>query len=269
MFHDVRVERCDYGVFVPRNASGTIQLINWHIEAEKYAVGINSNSSTHVLIGQSRVASGKIEAFGGALVLLDCDIDTQGQPLKVGSESRIIMAGNRLRRVTIDNQSMYEMHISNEPINDFKKIPEFPYKDIHFFRQRPDRAALYVATDAPFNVRANDNTVDNTQPLQAVLDHAASHGGGIVYLPPGKYRMLGHITVPEGVELKGSVDVGSQPMGPGSVLEAYEGKGDESAPPFITMQKRSGLRGIVINYPEQKFDDILQGGRLVPHVYLL
>jgi len=271
MFHDVHVERCDYGVLVPSNAFGTVQLTNWHIEAAKYAVGIDRSASAHILIGQSRIVSGSIETFGGTLAFLDCDIDTQGQPFKVGSESRVLMAGNRLRNVSIDNQSMFETHISNEPINDFKKIPEFPYKDIHLFRQRPDRAALYVATDAPFNVKANDNTVDNTQPLQTALNHAASHGGGIVYLPPGKYRMLGHITIPEGVELKGAVDVGSQPMGPGSVLEAYEGKGNANAPPFITMQRRSGLRGVVINYPEQRFNEILKGtgdrAILDPHVY--
>ena len=96
------------------------------------------------------------------------------QPLQIGAESRIIMAGNRVRRA-IDNQSIFEAHISNEPLKDFKKIPDFPYKDIHLFRQRPDRAALYVATDAPFNVKANDNTVDNTQPLQAALDHATRY----------------------------------------------------------------------------------------------
>ena len=267
MFHNVRVEGCDYGVFVPKNAFGTIQLTNWHIDATQYAVGIDTDCSMHVLMGQSSITSGKIEAYGGSLVLLDCDIGAHRQPLKIGTESRIVMAGNRVHRA-IDNQSIFETHISDEPLIDFKKTPDFPYKDIHMFRQRPDRAALYVATDAPFNVRANDHSFDNTQPLQAVLDHAASHGGGVVYLPPGKYRLLGHITIPEGVELKGSVDVGSQPMGPGSALEAYGGKGNADAPPFITMQRRSGLRGVVIDYPEQKYYEILQGGgRLVPHVY--
>ena len=270
MFHDVHIERCDYGLFVPKNASGTLQLTNWHIEAGHYAIGTDVNCSTHVLMSQSKITSGKIEAFGGTLVLLDCDIDTRQQPLKIGPESRVLMAGNRLRRVTIDNRSLFECPIVEGSLRGFSKIPAFPYKAISTFRQRPSRTALYVATDFP-GVKANDNSVDNTQSLQAVLNHAATRGGGVVYLPPGKYRLLGHLTIPEGVELKGAVDVGSVPLGPGSVLEAYEGKGNANAPPLLTMQKRSGLRGIVINYPEQQYNELLQGtgdeAIINPHVY--
>jgi len=272
MFHDVRVEDCDYGLFVPKNASGTLQLTHWHIEAKKFAVGIDTNCSTHILFGQSKIVSGKMEAFGGSLVFLDCDIDTAKPQLKIGPESRVIMAGNRFsQRVGVTNRSMFECRFIGTPIEDFAKIPEYPYRDRQTFRQRPDRASLYVATDAPYGVKANDNRVDNTQALQAVLDRAGADGGGVVYLPPGKYRLLGHISIPEGVELKGAVDVGSVPLGPGSILEAYEGKGNKNAPPLITMQKRSGLRGIVINYPEQNFDELLRGtgdqAVLDPHVY--
>ena len=88
------------------------------------------------------------------------------------------------------------------------------------------------------------------------MNAASADGGGIVFLPPGKYKVLGTLTVPSGVELKGAVDVSTAPMGPGSVLEVYSGKGNESGTPFISLSRGSGLRGVVFDYPEQQGDDV-------------
>ena len=277
MFHDVRVERCDYGVFAPRYAPGSIQLTNWSIDAMQYAIAADVNSSIHIMVNQSEIVSGKIGILGGVLILLDSDVDIPAPQIRIGPEARSIIAGNRFSQpAEIVDNSMFETQFIETPILGLTKIPEFPYQDIFSYRQRPDRAALYVATDAPHGViansgNANDNSIDNTDALQAVLNLAASEGGGVVYLPPGKYRILGSISIPEGVELQGAVNVGSVPLGPGSILEAYGGKGDAEATPFITMQRRSGLRGFAIDYPEQKFMELLRGtgdtAVLEPHVY--
>ena len=272
MFHDVRVENCEYGLFVPKNAGGTLQLSHWNINATRYAVGVDSNSSTHVLINQSTIASGKIEVYGGVLIVLDSEIDNKRPQMKIGSASRVILAGNRFsEKVGIVNHSIYECQFVRQPIEHFKKIPAFPYKKPQTIKQKPDRIALYVATSPEFGVKPNDNDIDNTRSLQNVLDRAKADGGGIVYLPPGKYRVLGHLTIPSGVELKGATDIGSVPLGPGSILEIYEGKGNPDASPFIIMEERSGLRGVVFNYPEQKAEEILRGNGeeaiFNPHAY--
>jgi len=272
MFHDVNIVDCEYGLFVPRYAGGTVQLSNWNIKADKYAIGIDSNSSTNVLFNQSTITSGKIEALGGTLVIIDSDINNEAPQIKIGAESRAIITGNRFaEEVEIENKSMYECQIDHEPIADLKKIPEFPYKDPQTIKQKPNRIALYVVTADEFGAKPNDDTIDNTQAIQKALDKAKADGGGIVYLPVGKYRVLGHLTIPSGVELKGSMDVGSVPTGPGSILEVYENKGNPTGTPFLALEENSGIRGVVFNYPEQKFTDILAGtGRdaiINPHEY--
>ena len=270
MFHDVKISNCDYGLFVPNRGTGVVQASHWEIAAAKYALAIDKNAATCVLMNQSKIVSGKIEVLGGVVAVLDSDIDTEKPQVQIGSESRAVLAGNRFAKgVDIENRSMYECRISHDRLANYKKIPEFPYKSPYTILQRPERNILYVATES--GVIPDDNTIDNTQALQTLLNRAYLEGGGIVYLPPGKYRIPGHLTIPNGVELHGATDVGSVPLGPGSILEAYEGKGNADAPPFLTMQERSGLRGIVINYPEQKFDEILKGtgdeAMLEPHIY--
>ena len=270
LFHDVRISDCDYGLFVPKRGTGILQASRWEIAATKYAFAIDQDAAVRISMNQSRVFSGKIELLGGVAAILDSDINTDKPQVQIGQESRVIMAGNRFSKgVDIRNHSMYESQISHDRLLNYKKIPDFPYKLPETMVQRPERNVLYIATE--HGVKPNDNSIDNTQALQTLLNRAGSEGGGIVYLPVGKYRILGHLTVPTGVELHGAVDVGSVPLGPGSALEAYEGKGNTDAPPLLTMQERSGLRGIVINYPEQKFNELLKGtgdaAILEPHVY--
>ncbi|HEX6432131.1 MAG TPA: carbohydrate-binding protein, partial [Niastella sp.] len=71
---------------------------------------------------------------------------------------------------------------------------------------------------------------------------------------------LGHLTVPANVELKGANDVSTAPTGPGSVLEVYADQGNAAGTPFLRLSAGSGIRGLVINYPQQV-------GSLVPNFY--
>lgn len=266
MFQDVEVTNCEYGLFIPAHAGGAVQLNNCRLQASKYAIGVDANSSTRLLVNQCRITSGKVEALGGTLVMTDSDIDNNTPQIILGPESRGIISGNRFgKTATIENRSMYECQINHTPIKESKKIPVFPYQDPQTIKQKPDRTTLYITTEEPYSAR-NDGTTDNTQAIQQALDKAKAEGGGIVYLPAGKYRVNGHLRIPSGVELKGAMDVGSVPTGPGSVLEVYEGKGNDKATPFITMEERSGIRGVVINYPEQKFSTILSNSGKYPVV---
>jgi len=273
MFHDVQIEDCEYGLYVPPGGDGTLQGSCWEVAATKYAIAIDQDASTHVMVTQSQFLSGEIVTLGGTLSLLDSDVDTEQPQITIGSESRALLGGNRFAEgADIVNNSMYECRIDHNPLgNDYKRIPPCPYPFWRTLNQRPDRDVLYIATQS--GVTPDDN-IDDTQSLQALLDRAASEGGGVVYLPPGKYRINGHLTIPTGVELHGATDVGSVPTGPGSVLEAYGGKSDADAPPLLTLQEFSGLRGIVIDYPDQMYRELVQAGGgdstngiLEPYVY--
>lgn len=93
---------------------------------------------------------------------------------------------------------------------------------------------------------------DNTSALQKALDAAgAKPKGGTVFVPAGFYRVLGTLTIPSGVELRGSSDVPHHTQNAGTVLYATYGKGNETAKPFISLSPSSGARGIGIWYPQQ------------------
>lgn len=103
-----------------------------------------------------------------------------------------------------------------------------------------------------FGAIANYGTAeatDNTAAFQAALD-AAREKGSEVYVPGGHYLFRGHLTVPQGVTLRGTWNA---PPGreTGSVLLPTEGKGVEDGPPFITLEGGCCVSGLVITYPEQ------------------
>ncbi|MCL2772576.1 MAG: hypothetical protein FWD71_04420 [Oscillospiraceae bacterium] len=135
--------------------------------------------------------------------------------------------------------------LSPEKIN-IPKLPRGGHKK-YPFKTKPESDNLYNVKD--FGA-VGDGVFDNTRIFQKVLDEAAKTGG-IVYVPAGWYRFDAYITIPTGVELRGVFHVPCHTMGGGSVLQPYGSKGNEAGTPFITMQKNSGLRGVVIHYPEQ------------------
>ena len=257
MFHKVDVVNCDYGLFIPRGAEGAILLSDCNIRASKYAVGADAGSGARILINQCSILSGKIEVQGSTLDITNSDIKNGAPQIIIGPEARAIVAGNRFtEKADIDNQSMYECKIDHNPIAGLREIPDFPYLDPQTIKQKPDRIHLYVVTASEFGAVPDNNTVDNTGAIQNALNKAKADGGGIVYLPVGNYRVLGNLTIPTGVELQGASDIGSVPVGPGSILEVYANKGNGSGTPFLQMEEGSGLRGLAFNYPEQNFNDI-------------
>ncbi|MBQ9106768.1 MAG: hypothetical protein IJY56_02630 [Clostridia bacterium] len=93
-----------------------------------------------------------------------------------------------------------------------------------------------------------DNTAksDATAAIQKALDDAKKNGGGIVYVPAGKYQIDGNLTVPAGTMLIGSYYYAASSPTYGTVLYAYSKEKD-----FITVNgDKSGVVGFQITYPE-------------------
>ncbi|MBP8303986.1 MAG: hypothetical protein KBE04_07665 [Phycisphaerae bacterium] len=112
-----------------------------------------------------------------------------------------------------------------------------------------------------------DGKTDDTAAFQKALDTAGEAGGGIVRASRGNYLFAGHLTVPQAVTLAGiwgSVPAHNglrdpglpKPTEDGTTFLVTEGAGDEDAPPFITLQTNSTLKGVVIYYPQQNTDDV-------------
>jgi len=107
-----------------------------------------------------------------------------------------------------------------------------------------------------------DGSADDTSAFQSALDAMGAAGGGIVFVPRGKYRFDGSLTIPRAVTLEGvfaaaPAHAGIRDRSPakpeyGTVLMPYGGKGSEDGFPFITIQENATLRGVVVYYPEQQ-----------------
>ena len=148
------------------------------------------------------------------------------------------------------------VHVLDGPADGVPAVPET------VTAPRPAEHLVDV-TAAPYDVPRTPgefSDVDATAGIQAALDDVADAGGGVVYLPAGWYTVRGRLTVPEGVELRGSAGVANRDsleLSGGTVLMAYDGRtaaddpAADTAPAFITLAgEDAGVRGLRVFHPE-------------------
>ncbi|RXZ80067.1 carbohydrate-binding protein [Paenibacillaceae bacterium] len=264
MFTNVRVEKSETGIAIDADNTGVVQLSGCDIDAATTAILAAVSPNSKILMQQCKINNGEVNIQGGAFVVSDSDFNNAAPQVIIDEEARANIIGNRFKEeAQIDNNSKYITIIDHTPTQ-VKKVPEFP--EIAVQTHKPAREALYVVTKAPFHAK-NDGTTDNTSAIQSALDQAAADGGGVVFLPPGTYKVLGNLNVPSGVELKGAVDNGTVPMGPGSTIDVYADRGNESGDPFMKLSPNSGIRGLVFNYPEQVAKTDISN--IAPYPYLI
>lgn len=257
MFTEIKIAGCQYGFYAAANTGGIAQLYKWDISATNAAVFSDQTSTTKISLQESKVTTGKVQLQGGLLLATDNDFNNPAPQIQFEINSRGNLTGNRFSQaVQISEKSVFVNQIDHTPVIT-SKLPAY----FEFIPQskKPTRNVLYNVLS--FGVTKGTRTAipaaDATTGIQNALNQAMNDGGGIVYLPPGHYRINGSLTIPTGVELKGSVDVAEFPMGPGSVLEVYGSKGNENGTPCIQMKQGSGVRGVVFNYPDQVFCTVL------------
>ncbi|MDR2148806.1 MAG: discoidin domain-containing protein [Tannerella sp.] len=267
MFTRVRITDCDQGITVGSGVGGSAaQFYDCEISARQNALSIPDDASLKLMMQQSNVHSGEVNISGGILMAVDCDFDNEQPQVSIGAAARTILSGNRFAKpVEISNRSLFENAIDHRPVS-IKPLPDFP--EIEPRKTKPLKNALYVVTDEEFGA-IPDAVTDNTEAIQNALNKAGSEGGGIVFLPPGKYRVNGNLTVPSGVEIKGASDVAAVPMGQGSIIEIYAGKNDPTGTPFLQLSEKSGIRGITFNYPEQRSSMTVNPAMLPKYPYCL
>lgn len=247
MFSRVTTSGCDSGFVVGPNQSGGVQFLNCTIDANVNAVAVNSSSSSRVLMQKCTFARGAVSISGGVFTASDCDFNNAAPQVTLGTNSRGIITGDRfLNPANIQNKSQWTCAIDQTPmVVDTLPPLTINSQPVH----QPPRMVMYNAV-SQFGAK-NDNATDNTSAIQSALNQASSDGGGIVFLPPGKYRVNGNLTIPTGVELTGAADISTAPSGAGSILETTAGRGNASAAPFIKVSTGGGLRGLTFDYPDQ------------------
>lgn len=104
-----------------------------------------------------------------------------------------------------------------------------------------------------------DGATDDSAAFAAAL--GAARPGQTVFVPPGRYRLAGSLTIPSGVTLEGTwTGLGRQPD---NCLLAVGGRGTADGPGLIVMAANSAVRRLAIEYPEQASD----GDEPVPYPY--
>ena len=243
-----KITNCEYGFYLADCKDGLMQVLACDISASKSAVYISTNTKTKVLMSQCNINQGGVELIGGVISMTNNVFKNSTPQINLGSDVRSVITGNTFQQaVQIKNTSKYDNIIDHTAVM-MSAVPAFQYTTSDDIKQKPARMVMYLATD--FGV--SPSATDNATALQTALNKAQTDGGGIVFMPPGRYKFLSNLSIPSGVELKGAVDNKCDPQGCGTVLEVYAGKGQsETSTPFISMEPNSGLRGITFNYPDQ------------------
>ena len=187
----------------------------------------------------------------GNLAVVGSTFTNPGEALTLNSEvSSAVVTGNKFagRPGYVNQSSSARVIINDTPVAE-SKMPVIPRLKDRV--TKPAKTDLYVVTESPWNPRT-DTGADDTPAIQRALDAAGENGGGIVFLPGGMYPVHGNLSVPAEVELRGTYDMPHTTIAAiGTGLMLYGGRGDEKAPPALTLKARAGLRGVSLLYPEQ------------------
>lgn len=218
---NVRIERCDVGIQVDSIDA------RWGMIVAKSQIYGSENAIMNNTFGVVKLAGTELSGgqAGGKFVVKNI-----GQLFDfIKSLFRYGINANRKYLIECDNLDGYTVDYS---------------------------AAPYKPAENLFTVQADKTGAVNASPaIQAALDLAAG-AGGVVYIPAGKYRMNEPVTVPAGVELRGSSSVPTRDQ-PGSsrgtVILAYYGLNPgnpDTDTALITLGTNAGVRGIRIFFPE-------------------
>ena len=129
---------------------------------------------------------------------------------------------------------------SNIDICEDTSVKIIPAAKINLSQASNHKPASKALVDLTGKITPNTNI---SSALQTAMDSIKS-GGGFVYLPAGTFRLDNPITIPTGVELRGSIDVPVYNTSKATILLTNYGKNNENLTALITMSTRSGLVGI-------------------------
>ncbi|OCT12219.1 S-layer protein [Paenibacillus pectinilyticus] len=155
----------------------------------------------------------------------------------------------------VENQSaLAELNVRKDESYVLETLPEVASLD-RAVLPKPATAQLFDVTAAPYAADASGRT-DVSAVIQQALTDAGEAGGGTVYLPAGIYRADSRLTVPSGVELRGSWDVPHHTIGGGTVLFTNYGLNQSNGDAFITLEASAGIKGLSVYYDQQNYIDV-------------
>ena len=250
----ITMKNCEYGVYVTGSREGFLRYYDSDIEATQYAVYQESPETTLSMMATT-IRKGRVYTKKGNNIFVNNTFRT--------SAPHIELDCGTVAATLIGNVDYYGKPIeyTNPGACTFgydEKAADLP---TYTPMTREEAAGRVVGPNsgnflAPTDID-NTGATDVTEQIQAYLTELGN-GGGTLFLRPGKYRIDGTVTVPTGVELRGSGDYASIPKAVNTILQVYtpieEGKDQYTSTATVTLSADSGLRGVIFNYPEMISD---------------
>ena len=187
-----------------------------------------------------------IELRNGNALLTQCEFAGVGRHVHLDAAAKSLGAFNSGREGKLDVVSDGAA-VSSIVFDDSKLFEPMPSDVKTDIAVRPHAASdRVVKLNLPRETGYDDKvpTVDVSDMLQAELN-ALARRGGTLYLPAGRYLVDKPITVPSGVELKGSWNVPHHSMGGGTALFTTY-LGNEAGESLISLEANAGICGLNI-----------------------
>lgn len=238
-------------------ATSALRIYDCSFENENGpAVAIDMDAPALVAVQNSTFSVGAdfaVDADGGILSLTNNDFSDCAKVVRVASTALAAIVSNNRYTGEVINELSDDAAIVNASVNKLPTAADFT--------QSIGEAPIVAAKQLVFSVKdygaAGDGMTDDSDAFYKAISAAEAAGGGIVFVPAGHYNVKDGFDIPSGVELRGVHEGMHVTTGEGSVIYVTENPGEEQASAFITMEARSGLRGITFWYPEQNWKQIV------------
>jgi len=193
----------------------------------------------------------------GIFNLVNCSLSGSPQCVMSASANRAAFTGCTFSPAQniINHGSAGNLLIDARPSSS-NAMPNVNWTNVinDYVSRQPAKTNLYVATS--YGAIGN-GVIDDTLAIGSALAAAGANGGGIVYLPAGKYHLTNTLYVPGGVELRGPYEMrhstwpGADGIAKGAILQPYGGAGTTNGPVAVALEANSGLVGMTISYETQ------------------
>ncbi len=222
------------------------------------AVNLVGADWTTAMAFQNCSITGTMQLTGpGVFNLVNCSLNASTQCVMSASATRAAFTGctfSPTQKIVNSGNVSNLLVDARQAISNALPIVYWTNVINDYVSRKPAKTSLFVGTT--YGTTGN-GTTDDTAAIKNALAAAGANGGGIVYLPAGKYHLTNTLDVPSGVELRGAYELrhGNYPatdnIEKGTILQPYGGQGTTNGPVAVALEAKAGLVGMSFSYESQ------------------
>jgi len=277
-YHNSRFEGRDYAV--ASDEHGSVNFIDSRIAGGRAAVNFGKKSTTQIKMNHCWVRGAMVADGRNRISLRDCNFMETPEPvLRLGQTVKGQINGCHRNGTNLEVSASARLAVDPRR-SEHVPPPAFglDYRTDWNRVRKPAKAELFNVTDTRFAGGAKgDGKADDTAALRAALQAANAHGGGIVFLPSGYYRLTAPLNLGRGVELRGAAGT-RHCAGPGEVAATdqlmsvlvVEAEGPADGQPLLTLGDGCGVRHLLFFYPKQNWKRLkVENQPVIPYPFTI